>query len=55
MSLPTNARWLDHFGKCCVCRTKKADGTLMSDRNDKLGPYCERCAKRAINNYGKRQ
>jgi hypothetical protein len=41
------ARWLDTFGYCVDCR-KKPDGYLRDHRNDSLGPYCFRCADRAI-------
>jgi hypothetical protein len=46
MSLAT-ARWLDRIGKCVGCR-KQAAGYLRDHRNDNLGPYCMRCADRAI-------
>lgn len=50
LGFPTNARWLDPYGSCVRCR-KAAAGILMSDRNDRLGPYCTRCAAKAIANY----
>lgn len=41
------AKWLDRFGQCRVCG-RRADGNLKSDRNDDMGPHCERCAKKLI-------
>lgn len=52
--LPTNARWLDkHDRRPCYFCDKPSAGILMSDRNERLSPCCERCAKAAAANYGK--
>jgi len=51
--LPTNARWIDPVGSCYICRAKQAVGVLMSDRNDRIGPVCQKCGDKAIKNYGK--
>lgn len=50
---PTNARWLDRFGPCVRCK-RPSHGTLMSDRNAAIGPYCEGCARQAIANQSAR-
>jgi hypothetical protein len=41
------AQWFDALGKCCDC-PKPATGILRDHRNDNRGPYCRRCAERAI-------
>jgi hypothetical protein len=37
------SQWFNPLGVCIFCK-KPATGTLMSVRNDKLGPCCTRCA-----------
>lgn len=44
--LPTTAQWFNDLGTC-VCG-KSATGWLMNIRNEKLGPYCTKCAKRSL-------
>lgn len=46
-ALPTTARWFNGVGRCANCGLK-ATGWLMNGRNDKLGPYCHRCAAKAL-------
>ena len=41
------AQWFKPLGKCLDC-PKPATGVLMDHRNDNRGPYCQRCAERAI-------
>jgi len=42
-----SARWWKALGSCVGCG-KPATGELMSDRNDRIGPYCERCANKRL-------
>lgn len=42
-----NLRWFDKYPSCRMCG-KKADGLLMSDRNDSYGAHCLKCADRRL-------
>lgn len=45
--LPTVAQWFSDLGACAGC-DKRATGWLMNNRNEKLGVYCDRCAKASL-------
>lgn len=42
------AQWFSPLGLCRSHCGKPATGTLMNHRNEKLGDFCERCAKKLI-------
>lgn len=45
--LHPDAQWFEPLGACCGCG-KPATGILRGHRNDNRGPYCRRCAEKAI-------
>jgi hypothetical protein len=45
--LHPDAQWFEPLGSCVGCN-KPATGILRGHRNDNRGPYCRRCAERAI-------
>ncbi len=47
LALHPDAQWFRALGGCVGCG-KPATGTLMGRRNDERGPYCAKCAERAI-------
>lgn len=47
MQIIASARWFSSLGSCTKCG-RAATGTLMGDRNQSLGAYCERCATATI-------
>jgi ribosome-binding protein aMBF1 (putative translation factor) len=40
-------RWFDPYPPCRMCG-KKADGNLMSVRNERYGEHCKRCADKRL-------
>lgn len=43
-----NLRWFDTTGFQCRQCGKRADGNLMSDRNESYGAHCQRCADKRL-------
>lgn len=39
-----NLQWFDPYPACRMCH-KKADGNLMSNRNENYGAHCRKCAE----------
>lgn len=42
--LERSARWLATPGRCTRCN-KTADGILMTQANERIGPYCFGCSR----------
>lgn len=42
------AQWFNELGGCANKCGRRAAGTLMSDRNEKIGNFCARCARHEI-------
>jgi hypothetical protein len=40
-------QWFDPYPPCRMCG-KKADGVLMSVRNERWGEHCRRCADKRL-------
>ena len=40
-------RWFDKYPACRMC-AKKADGLLMSERNENYGAHCQKCADKRL-------
>jgi translation initiation factor 2 beta subunit (eIF-2beta)/eIF-5 len=40
-------RWFDKYPACRMCG-KKAEGLLMSDRNESYGAHCQKCADKRL-------
>lgn len=40
-------RWFDRYPSCRQCG-KRADGLLMSDRNESYGAHCQKCADKRL-------